>query len=188
MRSVSVLTVLAILASTLCVQGGSRSDVLRGGLVGAATGALVSGLSSDISSRTAIPLFAGLGALTGYSMHNARNRDYYYAYTPDWHYTYSIHPYAHPIGYRHRWHRPPHYMAPPVRVAPVTHTARNSAASRPVNNRHPGVVRIPIELTTTSGFPLTITITKAGNQYVGPRGEIYPEMPAAIQLQQIYKP
>ena len=187
------LLAITCLILTTPALGSSRSETLRGGLVGAATGALLAELSSDISSRTAIPLFAGVGALTGYARYQHRNRDdyayYRYRSSPDWQYSYGGHPYYHPRGYRQRWNRPRHHIATPVRIAPIIRAAQQTATTRPQpENRHPGVVQIPVQIKTPTGFPLTITIMRTGNQYVGPRGETYPEMPTAAQLQQRYKP
>ena len=189
MKIITLYLLLAILLQPLAVAyASSRRDTVRGALVGAATGALVSEFSSDISSRTAVPLFAGIGALSGYSLHHHRHRDYY-GYHPDWQLTYGIHPYYHPVGYRQRWNRQFRPAPTPVRIAPVIRAIQNTQAATATRaNRHPGVTRIPISFTTPSGFPLTITITKVGNQYVGPRGETYTEMPTVEQLQDIYRP
>ncbi len=187
MKTCIIVTLLALLIQTQATQASSRRDIVRGALVGAATGALASELSSDISARTAIPVLAGVGALTGYARNQYRYHEGY-RYSPHWNVYYGRHPYYHPMGYRHR-HRRRFRTLQPVRVAPVTQTTPNTNASSTRSvNRHPGVSRIPVSFETERGFPLTITITKVGNQYVGPRGETYDQMPTIEQLQQTYKP
>jgi len=188
MKTGAGILIAALLLQPLLIYASPRRDTLRGALVGAATGALLSELSSDISARTAIPVLAGVGALTGYTRHHYRHREYY-GYYPSWHYAYGIHPYYHPVGYRQRWSRQFRPVSPPVQVAPVVRAVRNT--ERAIGNspdRHPGVSRIPVSFETPSGFPLTITITKIGNQYIGPRGESYDTMPTVEQLQEIYRP
>ena len=189
MKAFIIMILAALLLQPATLQASSRRDTLRGGLVGAATGALVSELSSDISARTAIPVFAGVGALTGYARHRYRHQDYY-GYSPHLNLQYGRHPYHHPVGYRQRYSRR-FRPQPPVQVAPLIRSAIRIAEAdrrRTTSSRHPGVSRIPVSFETETGFPLTITITKVGNQYVGPRGETYSEMPTIKQLQQTYKP
>ena len=189
MKMAGVVVLVLLILQPCMGFANARRDTLRGALVGAATGALLSERSSDISARTAIPVFAGIGALTGYAIHQHRYRDYYgYGdYYPHGAYLYGIHPYYHPIGYRQRWSRQFRPSPVPVRVAPAVQSVRN-AETATTANRHPGVTRIPVSITLPNGFPITITITQVGNQYVGPRGETYTTMPTAGQLQEIYRP
>ncbi len=184
-----LIAALLLLPLLVNVQASPRRDTVRGALVGAATGALISQRSSDISARTAIPVFAGVGALAGYAHHHYKNREYYGYYPYSWQYVYGIHPYYHPVGYRQRWSRQFRPVSPPVQVAPVVRAVRNNEKARGnAPDRHPGVSRIPVSFETPSGFPLTITITKVGNQYIGPRGESYDAMPTIEQLQKVYRP
>jgi hypothetical protein len=187
--NISFLLATALLAQTLAIHANSRNDVIRGALVGAATGALLSERSRDISASTAIPVLAGVGALTGYAMHHHRHRGYY-GYELGWYPAYSIHPYYHPAGYRQRWNRR-YYHHQPVHVVPAPQprqaAPRNPTHARTIN-RHPGITLIPVTILTPSGFPLSFTITRVGNQYIGPRGETYTEMPTLKMLQYLYKP
>jgi len=170
------------------VQGSSLSETLRWGLVGAATGALLSEYSSDISTSD-IPWFAGAGALTGYLLHAYRQNDAYavpyYGYGT---HPYAIYPYHTSPAYDRAWNR--YRRAPVVQIAPRTapHNTRPTAPGHSPDNRHPGVTLVPVTMITPNGYPLTITITRTGGQFVGPRGETYPRLPTPDELKKIYKP
>jgi hypothetical protein len=66
MKRKITLLMAAILIATI-TYGGNSKEALRGGLVGAAFGALVSELDHAVDPGVAIPVFAGLGALAGYA-------------------------------------------------------------------------------------------------------------------------
>lgn len=170
-------------------QASATRDTIRGGLVGAAAGALASELSSDIRASRAIPALAGVGALTGYARHHYRHRDYY-GYPASWQVTHGIYPYYRHTGYRQRYNR--RYRSfQPVVVTPAPRSSQSTPTTTVVaaqSSRHPGISRIPVQIDTDRGFPLMITITKVGNQYVGPRGETYPEMPSEQTLKEKYQP
>ncbi len=173
---------------------GSRSgDTIRGGLIGAATGALLAGLHSDISSRTAVPVMAGFGALAGYARHEYRHRDYYghqgVGYAPSF---YTYYPYAVPYRVQHTRSPYPYRAAPslgPVAINAIRQQARAAAGrqQRPTD-RHPGVTLVPVTFQLDNGMLLTIHLARIGNQFVGPRGETYSELPSQDILRQTYRP
>jgi hypothetical protein len=70
-RKITLLMAAILIASI--TYGGNGKEALRGGLVGAAFGALVSELDHAVDPGVAIPVFAGLGALAGYA--RARDED-----------------------------------------------------------------------------------------------------------------
>lgn len=184
-KSICRATVFLLLFS-LPLFARSRHDVLRGALVGAATGALLSEVSSGVHARTAIPLFAGIGALTGYSLHHAQYSGY--DATPyGWYGSDPIY-YRNMWGrnYRQRWNRSRRIRPEPVRTA--SSVPARTPDPKPSKNLHPGVERVPIQIALPSGFPVTIHIMHTGGQWVGPRGETYTNMPNAQQLQEIYTP
>lgn len=175
------------------VAGDALQDAVRGGLLGAAAGALVSEFSDDDDPRYTIPFFTGLGALTGYAVHQSR-RDDRYAYGPRRHrrsfggaaygLPYLALPYMYYSSRRPGYERSfstPTYFSKEQRPSP---TRRAPAAA----NRHPGVRLIPVPVSMPNGTVVPITILKLGDRFIGPRGEAYETMPDAGELRLRYYP
>ena len=182
---------LVILLSTSPSFASRSGDTIRGGLIGAATGALLAGLHPDVSSRTAVPVLAGVGALTGYTMHEYRHRNNYRHHrgvdvSPSF---YNYYPYAVPYQVRHS--RSPYRPAPgwgPVAIKMIRAHTQAATRSRQQTDRHPGVTLIPVTFQLDNGMSLTIHVARIGDQFVGPRGETYSELPSQDVLRQTYKP
>jgi len=165
----------------LAVNAGADAwrDTVRGGLWGAAAGALVSELSDNYEPRHTIPLFTSIGALTGYAIH--KNRDAYYL-------PYLALPYAwysHRPGYGYRRPAYRYYRQPPH--AAVRQPKQESTPAKTVD-RHPGVTLIPVPITLKNGLVIPIQILRLGERYTGPQGESYEKLPDAATLQQRYAP
>jgi len=165
----------------LAVNAGADAwrDTVRGGLLGAAAGALVSEFSDGDDARYTIPLFTSIGALTGYAIH--KNRDAYYL-------PYLALPYAwysHRQGYGHRRPAYRYYRQPPR--ATVRQPKQKPTPAKTVD-RHPGVSLIPVPVTLKNGLIIPIQILKLGERFTGPQGESYETLPDAATLQQRYAP
>jgi len=184
MRTIPTV-VIAMLIAVRAAAGDALEDTLRGGLLGAAAGALVSGFSDDDDARQTIPLFASIGALTGYAIYQGnRDRSNYYTSGAAYGLPYLALPYAwyvsrHP-SYRYR------RSEAPVPVSPVK--IRRMPAPVPPVGRHPGVRLIPVPVTLPNGTVVPINILKLGDRYIGPRGEAYESMPDANSLRLRYHP
>lgn len=157
--------------------GDALEDTIRGGLIGAAGGALISELSDNHDARYTIPFFASIGALTGYATHDNRHHDArrHGCYLPYLALPYGWHHYR-PSANR-RYH---HREKPTIRKQP-------SLKTKPIN-RHPGITRITIPITLKNGTVLPIHLFKVGVHYTGPQGETYDSRPDAAVLQQRYSP
>lgn len=171
---------IPFIAILLVLAGHARADALedtvRGGLLGAAAGVLVSELGDDYDARYTIPLFTGIGALTGYAVHH--NHGAYYL-------PYLALPYA---WYSHRYPTTRHY-----RETPPRNKRRQSPGPQPrpqpkAVDRHPGVTLIPVPVTLRNGIIVPIHILRLGERYTGPQGETYETMPDAATLQRRYAP
>ena len=183
---------LLTLAVAMALCPGVRADndwddALYGGLMGAAIGAIV-GHNSDMSSEVAIPLFAGLGALAGYSYDSDRgsSRGRYYGSDDNrgysdpgyryqsFPYSYRPHLYA-PTAYRHH--------AKPAKVKKPT----PAELTRP-HNLTPGVELVSVPLSLPSGTSFALRLVKLPDRYIGPQGETYAELPSAEVLAARYQP
>ena len=187
----AVLLGLLLLARP--ATAGDWDDTLRGGLIGGAFGALVSGLDG-VDARTSVPAFAALGALAGYG----RDRGWYRSrryddcwvdygwpdargryYDDDW-----------------RWLNRRQYRryvrdARPMMIdrSPVDATvARSDEPPRPAPDLHPGVSIVVVPITLPRGMTVELRILKLGTRYIGPQGEPYDTLPTAEQLQARYAP
>lgn len=177
---------------TIIIAGSAAGDALKetieGGLLGAAAGVLVSEISDDYDASTTIPFFTGIGALTGYAIHQNRQDDRY-QYDPyrhsrhhDYYLPYLALPYA---WYSHRY--PSRYYYYTTASLPTRQRTQPRVAPPPVG-RHPGVTLIAVPVTLRNGTTVPISILKLGDRYVGPRGEAYETMPDANVLRQRYVP
>lgn len=176
--------VTVMLIALRAAAGDALEDTVRGGLLGAAAGALVSEFSDDDDPGRTIPFFAGLGALTGYAVHHHSRRDWgprrHHPYGAAYGLPYLALPYAwyasrHPGG---RWRVIP---APPPAGG-----VRKTPDPVPPADRHPGVRLIPVPVSLPNGAVVPITILRLGDRYIGPRGEAYPSMPDADTLRLRY--
>jgi hypothetical protein len=174
-----IISLLVVCGLVSQLQAGAWEDTIRGGLIGAAGGALIAELT-DEDARITVPLFSSIGALTGYAIHE--NRRYPHRYRHHSYYLpYLALPYAHyPYSYR-SYHR----YQEPVRT---THTKKSDAGvqvQQPIN-RHPGVERVSVPITLRNGTVVPIRLFKRENGYTGPRGEFYETLPDAATLAQQY--
>ncbi len=182
-------TVLTIVVALLAAAGQAHADALkdtvRGGLLGAAAGVLVSELSDDYDARYTIPLFTGIGALTGYSLHDSRH-------DRGRHGSYRRHAYYLPyMALPYAWynHRRPAYGYGYDREPPPRRDTRKPPPPQPkAVDRHPGVTLIPVPITLRNGTVIPIHVLKLGDRYTGPQGESYETMPDAATLQRRYAP
>ena len=171
-------------------RAGDGDDALRGGLVGAAFGALLGEIDHGIDSEVAIPLFAGLGALAGYTWD--REWDYY---DTDYNY-YSRY------GRRHGRYRRRHGVSWPYDPLPLRYSPyaihmvsrprkekQQARAPAPAPDRHPGVSLVTVPITLKNGMQIDVRILKLGeDRYVGPQGEAYDSLPTAEVLAARYAP
>jgi hypothetical protein len=185
----------SIVISCLCVSLASSQalgdDSLRGGLIGAAIGAIVGHNSGDIDTEWAVPAFAAAGALLG----SEYNNDWYshssYGYDDPWYYRnphyrhrryhYAPRYYHHP---RHRTYREP--RARRHRPQPVK-KKRKSIEVKPANV-HPGIAVSIVSVSLANGSAIDFRILKINGRFVGPKGETYETMPAAEQLAEHHVP
>ena len=204
----TILAGVALFAAALqpAARAESWEDALRGGLLGAAVGAIVGHNSSDLDTSVAVPAFAAAGALLGY----AYDRDgAYYGYDPYLGYGYDSYGYPHHRrhGYDRDWDRPywrswryrnrpypyrqPQYRvirdARPPREVVVVPRAPRTPPPDPVN-RHPGVELMMVPIATSNGTPIDIRILLVNGLYIGPKGEVYEEKPTPEQLAERYRP
>ncbi len=178
-------TIITMFMALHTVTGDALKETVRGGLLGAAAGALVSSLSEDDDARYTIPFYTGLGALTGYAVYQHQGGGRRYAYGPRRRYpsgaAYGLPYLALPYAAWHV-HRPRPYRADSPAAGRTT-----PPAPLPVN-RHPGVRLIPVPVSLPNGTVTPITILKLGERYIGPRGETYEQMPDAATLGLRYRP
>jgi len=176
---VSLLLSLFLMAGS--AGAGDGDDALRGGLIGAAFGALLGEIDHGVDSEVAIPLFAGLGALAGYTWD--REWD---CYDDDYRYYRRY-------GRRRGRYRYRHGVSWPYEPLPLLYTpystraitvprkkkaAKPSAPPAPPVDRHPGVSLVTVPITLKNGMQVDIRILKLGGErYVGPKGETYDSLP-----------
>lgn len=179
-------TVMTLIAAMVMVAGQTRADALkdtvRGGLLGAAAGALVSELDDDYDARYTIPFFTGIGALTGYAVHENRHPRGRYgsARRHAYYLPYMALPYA---WYSHRYPASRYFRKPPRRETRKTQPPQPKAV-----DRHPGVTLIPVPITLRNGMVIPIHLFKVGDRYTGPQGESYETLPDAETLRRHYAP
>ena len=162
-------------------------DSLRGGLIGAAIGAIVGHNSSDIDTEVAVPAFAAAGALLGSQYDSdwfSSSCDY-----DDWRYRRSYHPH-HRYGY-HRGYHDPYYRYPRhhvrrfarklKRVAKAPKQKREVVAQP--ENLHPGITFTLVRVPMTNGTSIEFRILNVKGRYVGPKGETYDAMPTAAEVE-----
>lgn len=182
-------TVMTIVVALLVVAGHARADALkdtlRGGLLGAAAGALVSELSDDYDARYTIPFFTGIGALTGYAVHenrHPRGRRYGTTRRHAYYLPYMALPYA---WYHHRYPATRDYRATPPRAASKQPPRKTQPETI---DRHPGVTMVPVPITLRNGTVIPIHLFKVGDHYTGPQGESYETLPDTETLRRHYAP
>lgn len=167
-------------------------DSLRGGLIGAAIGAIVGHNSSDINTEIAVPAFAAAGALLG----SQSDRDWYspsyepWGYNEGRHYRYDrYHRYGHHApGYRYyrpRYHHR-HETRPRHRAARVKKKTQRVVAKSA--DPHPGVRITVITVPMRNGSSIDFRILEVSGRFVGPQGENYDEMPTTDSLAGKYIP
>ncbi len=180
-----MLIMVALLIATCQSRADALKDTVRGGLLGAAAGALISELDDDYDARYTIPFFTGIGALTGYAVHENRNpsgRRYGSHRRHAYYLPYMALPYA---WYSHRYPATRYMREPPPRAI------RNPPPRKPqpkAIDRHPGVSLIPVPITLRNGTVIPIHLFKVGERYTGPQGETYEHLPDAATLQRRYAP
>lgn len=185
--------IVSLLLSVFLMAGsaaaGDGDDALRGGLVGAAFGALLGEIDHGIDTEVAIPLFAGLGALAGYTWD--REWDYY---DHDYRYHRRYGRRRSPYRYRHgvSWPYEPLpllYSPYPTRIVRTAQQKKEKKVVKPPTpppDRHPGVSLVTVPITLKNGMQVDIRILKLGERYVGPKGEAYDALPTAEVLAQRY--
>ena len=185
MRTILILAMTCALALNVS-RAGDWEDALWGGLIGTATGLIVSELDSDIHPSDIVPALAGVGVLLGYSKDHYDDYDHYY------HDDYGY-------GYNHRygnsWYNgyyPSYYRSNPYRrsyrrrpqPAPVQKKAPKKTIRR--QNLHPGVKIALIPVTLPSGITINMRILNVNGQFIGPQGEPYDQLPTAELLTKKY--
>ncbi len=181
-----LISVVALLVATGHAHADALDDTVSGGLLGAAAGVLVSEMSDDYDASYTIPLFTGIGALTGYSLHESRHHHGSHgSYHNDAYYLpYLALPYA---WYYHR--RPSSGSGYGYYRGPLLRKTRKQPPPQPkAVSRHPGVTLIPVPITLRNGSVVPIHVLKLGDHYTGPQGESYETMPNAATLQRRYAP
>lgn len=193
MRACLVVLCLAV----RCASADEWDDALRGGLVGAALGAIV-GHNSDMRDEFAIPAFAAAGALIGYGSGDGWwGNDHHhdgYAYGDDGYWADD--------GWRDGWGRyhsgPRYYRYDDVYGPRYDGHHRYSKAPKPhkpspseLAPRHdltPGVELVDVPITLPGGTVYNVRFIKLSNLYIGPQGETYAELPTTDMLAQRYLP
>jgi hypothetical protein len=191
MKRVFVVLLLLGCVSARLAAAGSRDDALRGGLIGAALGAIVGNNSSDIRQEVAIPVGAALGALAGYHWNRYsgwyddwsydrwdryRDRGWYDGYRYD---------YRHPRYAPRRRSSRTVYVEVPVAVKSEAPSGP-AGPKRDASSLHPGISLVRIPVTMANGVTVDVRILEVNGRYVGPRGEIYRGMPTAEMLAERY--
>jgi hypothetical protein len=194
MKTMHPVLIAALMVSLMpgnARAGDALQDTVRGGLLGAAAGVLVSEFRDDDDARFTIPFFTGLGALTGYAVHQSRGDDRY-SYGPRRHRRLGGAAYGLPyLALPYAWYtaRHPSYRRHDDYSAPTRRRqAPEPSVRQPPADRHPGVrlIRVPVPLPNGSTVP--VTILNLGNRFIGPRGEAYETMPDAETLRLRYTP
>lgn len=194
---------IALALSCSLLIAGDKEDALRGGLIGAAFGALLGEIDDSVDMGTTVPVFAGLGALTGYAYDSDAYRhdpyppryDSYHRYRP-----YRRHRpyYGHYRWYHDPWYYPGlsrRYAVRPVPQVIVHQNPKTKTKSKPKTKtkpaappaqRHPGVSLHTVPVTLSNGMHVAIRIIKVNNHYYGPQGEPYDTLPTADTLAERY--
>ena len=184
--------------ATLCVClltcSAYADDTLRGGLIGAAIGAIVGHNSSDINSEIAVPAFAAAGALLGSAYHHDRYASYHYASGHDgWDYHYPRHGYRYYPRYytpRHRYHHARRYYDRDLRYRKRVTKIRKKKQQPIIKpaNLHPGIQITIVSVPLANGSTVDFRILETNGRFVGPKGEPYAAMPSAEALAGKYIP
>ena len=183
--------ILCLLALGLVARGASADDwgnTLRGGLVGAALGAIV-GHNTDLTTEFAVPAFAAVGALVGYGYDHRSSDPYAYGngYTSD------------PGYYRNGYYNPrARYTSYPYRPRYANNHRRQDKPAKlknpspaelaPKHDLTPGVELVTVPLTLPSGTTFNLRLLKLPDHYVGPQGETYADLPTPETLAARYLP
>ncbi len=183
-----VIVMLSMLAATIPTRAGDSEDALRGGLVGAAFGALLGEIDDSIDVGTTIPVFAGLGALTGYAWDRDWDRHHrgHYRYR---HGSYGNRRRRYRYWDEYPWRYPRLHLSYPVAARTEKTTNKKKRVARPAPatpNRHPGVSLVTVPITLKNGMVVDIRILKLGDRYFGPKGEAYDTKPSPEVLASRY--
>jgi hypothetical protein len=182
-RKITLLMAAVLIAAI--TYGGNSKDALRGGLMGAAFGALVSELDHAVDPGLTIPVFAGFGALAGYAWDKDWDR---HNRSSCWQGSRYDRRYGHSS---YAW-RGPYAWYPRMAYAPIRRTRRATPRSTPAvaapkpRNLHPGVSLMSVPITLANGMQVKITIFNLNGHYVGPKGEHYDSLPSAEMLAERY--
>jgi hypothetical protein len=191
MKKITCTMLMAVALVSAPAARADDGDVLRGALIGSAVGAIVGHNSSDLDTSVAVPAFAALGGLIGYAHDRSWYRDddpydvYHhgsYGHWPWWgRSAWADDPWVYP-----RWGHPRRaWAAPRTPKPPDPQVAATRAATAPDTaeaNRHPGVELLTVRVSLPAGHATEVRILKIGDQFVGPRGQTYAEMPTPEQL------
>lgn len=200
---ISSLIAVAMLALPLAGRADDWDGALRGGLLGAAIGAIVGHNSDDISSSVAVPAFAAAGALLGYvwdqndwgggyDNDGYHHNDYPYRYSPygyGYGNAYGRYGYGSGYGYnRYDDYRRPVYRRPDSRDESRSRKRGPSVTGLGNHNLQPGVELVSVPMPLPGGHMVDIKLIRLAQGYVGPQGEHYDELPDGNTLASRYYP
>ncbi len=176
--------ILALSLVTGAAYAGDGDDALRGGLIGAAFGALIGEIDNGIDTDVAIPVFAGLGALAGYTWDREWDRyDSDYRYYDRYGRRYGRYHYRHGVSWPYA-PLPIRYAPYPTRIRAAVRKPKAPQKPAPAKiDRHPGVSLVTVPITLKNGMQVDIRVLKLGEgHFVGPKGEKYTSLPTSQTL------
>ena len=184
MKRTLILMMVCIAVSITHAHGGDEHNALRGALTGAAFGALLGELDHAADPGITIPVFAGFGALAGYTWNQDGRRDHYSNHRRDNYYHNNYRYGRSRYGWRgpYAWYPRPVYYTSFARGSSRRKPKGDSRPLQQVVNRHPGVSLLTIPISLKNGMRVDITVFKLNDHYVGPKGERYDSLPTAEML------
>lgn len=173
----SSATGLVALCLTGPLQANEWHDTIRGGLMGAAAGAIVAELDDDLDRGRLIPVFSAIGALSGYAWNRANSgrpaREDYDAFSNQPYPPYSYGPVRQRIVRTSRPNQIP--------VSPQSNSPQNTTSLATQSN-HPNIQLVPMSLMLPNGNALIINVLKTPAGYIGPKGKRYTQQPTSAAI------
>ena len=159
-RVIVVVSAVLVLGAQAPARGGERT--FWGALIGAGAGLALGEAVPGIDNAISVPALAIVGGVVGHELERANSRA------------------RRAERAAHRSYRRP--------ATADRHAATTVKRGRRATDYHPGVSIVKIPVRMANGVEIDLRLVRVGDSFVGPRGEVYKELPTAADLAQRYVP